>query len=62
MLKILYSRRTLISLIGMTYLLVLGLVMKADVINGIVMIAGSVALGNAAEGALTSRKDNQSPP
>lgn len=61
MMKLLYSRRTLISLVGMTYLLVLGLVMKADVINGIVMIAGSVALGNAAEGALTSRKDNQSP-
>jgi hypothetical protein len=61
MLKLLYSRRTIISLVGMTYLLVLGLVMKADVINGIVMIAGSVALGNAAEGALTSRKDNQSP-
>lgn len=59
--KLLYSRRTVISLVGMTYLLVLGLVMKADVINGIVMIAGSVALGNAAEGALTSRKDNQSP-
>lgn len=61
MLRLLYSRRTVISLVGMTYLLVLGLVMKADVINGIVMIAGSVALGNAAEGALTSRKDNQSP-
>jgi hypothetical protein len=61
MLKLLYSRRTLISLVGMTYLLILGLVMKADVINGIVMIAGSVALGNAAEGAITSRKDNQSP-
>lgn len=61
MMKLLYSRRTVISLVGMTYLLVLGLVMKADVINGIVMIAGSVALGNAAEGALTSRKDNQSP-
>lgn len=59
--RLLYSRRTVISLVGMTYLLVLGLVMKADVINGIVMIAGSVALGNAAEGALTSRKDNQSP-
>lgn len=59
--KLLYSRRTVISLVGMTYLLVLGLVMKADVINGIVMIAGSVALGNAAEGALASRKDNQSP-
>lgn len=61
MLKLLYSRRTVISLVGMTYLLVLGLVMKADVINGIVMIAGSVALGNAAEGVLTSRKDDQSP-
>lgn len=59
--RLLYSRRTVISLVGMTYLLVLGLVMKADVINGIVMIAGSVALGNAAEGALTNRKDNQSP-
>jgi hypothetical protein len=61
MLKLLSSRRTIISLVGMTYLLILGLVMKADVINGIVMIAGSVALGNAAEGALSSRKDNQSP-
>lgn len=61
MLKLLYSRRTVISLVGMTYLLVLGLVMKADVINGIVMIASSVALGNAAEGALSKRKDDQSP-
>lgn len=61
MFKLFYSRRTIISIVGMTYLLVLGLVLKADVINGIVMIAGSVALGNAAEGALSSRKDNQSP-
>ena len=61
MLKLLYSRRTLISLVGMTYLLILGLVLKADVINGIVMIASSLAVSNAAEGALASRKDNQSP-
>ena len=59
--KLLYSRRTIISLVGMTYLMILGLMLKVDVVNGIVMIAGSVALGNAAEGALTSRKDNQSP-
>lgn len=61
MLKLLYSRRTLIALTGMTYLFVLGLVLKADVINGIVMIASSLALSNAAEGALSSKKDNQSP-
>lgn len=59
--KLLYSRRTIISLVGMTYLMILGLLLKVDVVNGIVMIAGSVALGNAAEGALASRKDNQSP-
>lgn len=61
MLKLLHSRRTLISLTGMTYLLIIGLVLKADVVNGIVMIAGSVALGNAAEGAFSNKKDNQSP-
>ena len=60
MLKLLYSRRTLISLVGLTYLLVLGLVLKADVVNAIVMIASSLAVSNAAEGALSSRKD-QSP-
>lgn len=58
MTKLLQSRRTIISLVGMTYLLILGLVMKADVVSGIVMIAGSLALGNAAEGALSSRKNS----
>lgn len=61
MIKLLQSRRTFISIMAMTYLLILGLVLKADVVNAIVMVAGSVALGNAAEGVLTSRKDNQSP-
>ena len=61
MLKILYSRRTLISLVGMTYLLILGLVLKADVVNAIVMVASSLAVSNAAEGVLANRKDNQSP-
>lgn len=62
MLKLLYSRRTLISLVGMTYLLILGLVLKTDVTNAIVVIASSLAVSNAAEGALGSRKDTQSPP
>lgn len=34
----------------MTYLLILGLVVKADVVGAMVMIATSLALGNAAEG------------
>jgi len=50
MLKILYSRRTLIAIVSMTYLLILGLVVKADVVGAMVMIATSLALGNAAEG------------
>ena len=61
MLKLLHSRRTLISFISLTYLLILGLVLKSDVTNAIVVIATSIAVSNAAEGALASRKDNQSP-
>lgn len=61
MFKLLQSRRTFISIVAMTYLLVLGLVLEADVVNAIVMVAGSVALGNAAEGVLSKRKDDQSP-
>jgi Flp pilus assembly pilin Flp len=59
MLKILYSRRTLIAIVSMTYLLVLGLVVKADVVGALVMIATSLALGNAAEGIFSQIPSKQ---
>lgn len=59
MLKILYSRRTLIAIISMTYLLILGLVVKADVVGALVMVATSLALGNAAEGIFSQTSSKQ---
>jgi Flp pilus assembly pilin Flp len=43
----------------MTYLLVLGLVVKADVVGALVMIATSLALGNAAEGIFSQIPNKQ---
>jgi len=59
MLKILYSRRTLIAVVSMTYLLVLGLVVKADVVGALVIVSTSLALGNAAEGIFSQVPNKQ---
>jgi type IV secretory pathway VirB3-like protein len=57
--KILNSRRTLIAVVSMTYLLILGIVVKADVVSALVLISTSLTLGNAAEGVFNQASSKQ---
>lgn len=57
--RILNSRRTLIAVISMTYLLILGIVVKADVVSALVLISTSLTLGNAAEGVFNQVSSKQ---
>jgi hypothetical protein len=57
--KILNSRRTLIAVVSMTYLLILGIVVKADVVSALVLISTSLTLGNAAEGVFNQVSSKQ---
>ena len=55
MLALLKCRRTVVSLVGMSFLLILGLVNKVDVSMTIAAIVASIAAANSGEGIFKSK-------
>jgi hypothetical protein len=56
--QLLSCRRTIVSLVGMTFLLVLGLVNKVDVSMTIAAIVASIAAANASQKILEKKENN----
>jgi len=56
--QLLSCRRTVVSLVGMTFLLVLGLVNKVDVSMTIAAIVASIAAANASQKILEKKENN----
>jgi hypothetical protein len=56
--QLLSCRRTVVSLVGMTFLLVLGLVNKVDVSMTIAAIVASIAAANASQKILEKKENS----